>query len=552
MLSEIYVKDFVLIDSVNLPFCEGMSAFTGETGAGKSLLIDAIGILCGDRVNTAMIKQGKEKAIIEGVFHLSSDHPAYALLEEAGYEIEEETMIVQRIFTIDGKSSAKLNHRTTTVSFLRKVLATLIDIHSQHDSQYLLNAKYHLQLLDHYCDQNELLIRVKEAYQAYSEIAKQLQEALQSDYNEDDLEYLTYQLNEIDEADIKENELQELEEEQRRFAAFEKISTALHQSLALLNGDSGANPSVYEAARLLEIIDEDEALVQAHDKLLELYYSLEDQYQILYQYMDTMEYDEQRVNEVNERIFLIHKILRKYGGDIDTLRQKRQELEQKIDQILHRSDYLKKQEALKKAAYDKFYDVSLQLHELRTVKAKELEEQIVQQLRDLHLANARFHVEMKQHEGNQYGIDQVQFLISMNKGEGLRPLQTTASGGELSRLMLGLKTIFSRLQGIETIIFDEIDTGVSGSVAFAIGKKMQQLSKDTQVFCVTHLSQVAACADHHYLVEKTQDEKGTVTVIRGLNEQERIEQLALIASDSTSEHALSAAQELFIKAQENR
>ena len=210
MLSEIYVKDFVLIDSVNLPFCEGMSAFTGETGAGKSLLIDAIGILCGDRVNTAMIKQGKEKAIIEGVFHLSSDHPAYALLEEAGYEIEEETMIVQRSFTTDGKSSAKLNHRTTTVSFLRKVLATLIDIHSQHDSQYLLNAKYHLQLLDHYCDQNELLIRVKEAYQAYSEIAKQLQEALQSDYNEDDLEYLTYQLNEIDEADIKENELQEL------------------------------------------------------------------------------------------------------------------------------------------------------------------------------------------------------------------------------------------------------------------------------------------------------------------------------------------------------
>lgn len=552
MLSEIYVKDFVLIDNVDLPFCEGMSAFTGETGAGKSLLIDAIGILCGDRINTAMIKQGKDKAVIEGVFHISPKHPANALLEEAGYEVEDETIIISRSFTTDGKSSAKLNHRTTTVSFIRRVLETLIDIHSQHDSQYLLNAKYHLQLLDNYCDQKKLILQVKDAYMQYAEIARQLQEALESDYNEDDLEYLTYQLNEIDEADIKENELSMLEEEQRRFSAFEKISTAIHQSITLLNGDSGANPAVYEAARLLEAIDEDEALISAHDKLLELYYSLEDQYQTLYQYMDTMEYDEKRVNEVNERIFHIRKILRKYGGDIESLMKKREDLERKIDQILHRNDYIKKQEARKKAAYEQFYEAALSLHELRQNKAKELETQIIQQLRDLHLEHAQFHVDIHQHEGNSHGIDQVQFLISMNKGEGLRPLQTTASGGELSRLMLGLKTIFSKLQGIETIIFDEIDTGVSGSVAFAIGKKMQQLSKDTQVFCVTHLAQVAACADHHYLVEKTQDDNGTVTAIRELSTKERYEQLALIASDSTSDHALSAAKELLMKAQENR
>lgn len=549
MLSEIYVKDFVLIDNVNLPFCEGMSAFTGETGAGKSLLIDAIGILCGDRINTAMIKQGKERAVIEGVFEISPTHPLTALLSLEGYELEDNTLIVQRSFGIDGKSSAKLNHRTTTVSFIRKVLSSLIDIHSQHDSQYLLNPRFHLQLLDNYCGETELLKQVGEAFEDYNQIAVKLQEALESDYNEDDLEFLTYQLNEIDEADIKENELNELEEEQRRFGAFEKISSALHQCTALLNNDSGANPAVYEAARLLELIDEDEVIVAAHDKLLEIYYALEDQYQVLYQYMDTMEYDEQRVNEVNERIFQIRKILRKYGGDIDAVIEKRADLEQKIDQILHRSDYIKKQEALKKAAYDKFYQAAQTLHELRVEKAKTLEQQIVSQLRDLHLENARFHVEIHTHEGNRQGIDHVQFLISMNKGEALRALQTTASGGELSRLMLGLKTIFSRLQGIETIIFDEIDTGVSGSVAFAIGKKMQQLSKDTQVFCVTHLSQVAACADHHFLVEKSQNEQGTTTAIRELSNEERVEQLALIASDSTSEHALSAARELLTKAQ---
>lgn len=549
MLSEIYVKDFVLIDNVNLPFCEGMSAFTGETGAGKSLLIDAIGILCGDRINTAMIKQGKERAVIEGVFEISPTHPLTALLNSEGYELEENTLIVQRSFGIDGKSSAKLNHRTTTVSFIRKVLSSLIDIHSQHDSQYLLNPRYHLQLLDNYCGETELLKQVGEAFEHYNQIAVKLQEALESDYNEDDLEFLTYQLNEIDEADIKENELNELEEEQRRFSAFEKISSALHQCTALLNNDSGANPAVYEAARLLELIDEDEVIVAAHDKLLEIYYALEDQYQVLYQYMDAMEYDEQRVNAVNERIFQIRKILRKYGGDVATVIEKRSDLEQKIDQILHRSDYIKKQEALKKAAYDKFYQAAENLHEQRVKKAKILEQQIVSQLRDLHLEHAQFHVQIHTHEGNRQGIDQVQFLISMNKGEALRALQTTASGGELSRLMLGLKTIFSRLQGIETIIFDEIDTGVSGSVAFAIGKKMQQLSKDTQVFCVTHLSQVAACADHHFLVEKSQDDQGTTTAIRELSNEERVEQLALIASDSTSEHALSAARELLTKAQ---
>ena len=552
MLSEIYVKDFVLIDNVNLPFCEGMSAFTGETGAGKSLLIDAIGILCGDRINTAMIKQGKERAVIEGVFRIAATHPAAELLKDEGYELEDDTLIIQRSFGIDGKSSVKLNHRTTTLSFIRKVLASLIDIHSQHDSQYLLNPRYHLRLLDNYCAQEALLNKVKTAYEAYDEISCRLQEALSNDYNEDDLEYLTYQLNEIDEADLKDNELSELEEEQRRYNAFEKISVALRQSMNLLNNDNGANPAVYEAARLLETLDEDEALIQAHDKLLEIYYALEDQYQTLYQYMDAMEYDEQRVNAINERIFHIRKILRKYGGDIEAVMKKRQELDQRIDQILHRSDYIKKQEALQKAAYDEFYQAAKQLHEIRVEKAKELELQIVQQLRDLHLEHAQFHVEICEHKGNAHGIDQVQFLISMNKGEGLRALQTTASGGELSRLMLGLKTIFSRLQGIETIIFDEIDTGVSGSVAFAIGKKMQQISNDTQVFCVTHLSQVAACADHHFLVEKHQDEKGTVTDIHELSQEKRIEQLALIATDSTSEHALSAAAELLMKAQGNR
>lgn len=551
MLIQLYVKDFILIDQVNLSLHDGMSAFTGETGAGKSLLIDAIAILCGDRVNATMVKQGKEKAIIEGVFSISPQHPCYSILEEAGYELEEDTIIVTREIRKDGKSTARINHRTTTISLVKKLLSTLIDIHSQHDSQYLLNNKYHLQLLDKYCHQEALKQSVKQCYHTYQQISAQLQQAYEQDYNEDDLEFLTYQLNEIDQAELKEGELEALEEELRMLMAYEKISSALHQCVDLLNGDAGANPNLYEACRLLENLTEDEKLVQAHEKLLDSYYALDEQYQELYAYMEGMEFDEDRVNELNERIFLIRKILRKYGGEVESVLAKRESLEQKIDSILHRSDYLKKQEACKQEAYQAFYTQAKQLHELRVKAAKELEGAIVAQLQDLHLEHANFHVSFQEIDGNSQGIDAVEFLISMNKGEGLKPLQTTASGGELSRLMLGLKTIFTKLQGIETVIFDEIDTGVSGSVALAIGRKMKQLSKDTQVFCVTHLAQVAACADHHYLVEKKQEEASTHTNILVLDEAERIRQLALIASDSTSENAISAAKELFEKAQCN-
>lgn len=552
MLTQMYVKDFVLIDNMNIEFANGMSAFTGETGAGKSLLIDAIGILRGDRINASMVKQGKEKAIIEGVFTLAKEHPARITLQNAGYEIEDDMLIIQREFTKDGKSVSRMNHRTTTVSLIKEVLASLIDIHSQHDSQYLLNTKYHLSLLDSYCNEPSLCEEVTQLYQVYHHAKKELEDALRNDYNEDDLDMLTYQLNEIDEANIQPNELEELEEEQRKLMAFEKTSTNLHQVIELLNGDQGANPNLFEACRQLEPLHEDQELIDAHDKLLELYYMLEEQYTSLYSYLDAMEYDEARANEISERIFLIHKILRKYGGDLAHVKTKRDDLEKKIDSILHRADFVKKMEKQQEKTYQAFYEKAKLLQKQRMQKAKELEVHIVQQLRDLHLENAQFHINFHTIEGNAHGIDTVEFLISMNKGESLKPLQTTASGGELSRLMLGLKTIFTRLQGIETVIFDEIDTGVSGSVAFAIGQKMKQLSAATQVFCVTHLSQVAACAKHHYLVEKHQDTASTSTSIRELDEKERIAQLALIASDSTSTMALSAARELYEKARSTK
>lgn len=550
MLQQIYVENFILIDNINLAFQNQLSAFTGETGAGKSILIDAIGILKGDRISSSMVKQNKEKALIEGVFSISKTHPCYEKLVNAGYDMEEDLLIISREFNKDGKSTSRINHRITTVSFIKEIISSIIDIHSQHDTQYLLNNRFHLELLDAYCAHVDLPNKVKHAYLAYKNISDTLEEALQSTYNVDDLEFLTFQLNELENADIKDGELEELQLEQRKMASFGKTSEHLNQAIEYLDGNQGSNPTLYEACRELESLDEDDALKAAYDTLLDAYYVVDEKLQELRSYMEAMEYDEERNNEIQERIFLLHKIERKYGS-IKQLDAKKEELMMKIDLILHRQDFITKQEVLKKEAYDQFLKVAQILRNDRKEKAKRLEEDIVQQLHDLYLPNARFHVEFKEIEGNTHGIDKVEFMISMNPGEALKPLSQTASGGELSRLMLGLKTIFTKLAGIETIIFDEIDTGVSGGVAFAIGRKMKELANVTQVFCVTHLAQVAACANTHYLVRKEQLQNETHTYIQELDTQQRLQELAMISSDSVSDSALKAAEELYIKAQIN-
>lgn len=546
MLTQMYVKNFILMDQVNLAFHEHMSAFTGETGAGKSLLMDAIGILKGDRIQGSMVKEGKDKAIIEGVFTFSKNHLAYHLLQDAGYEIEDETLIVTREFSKEGKSTARINQRPTSVAFLKEVVSTLVDLHSQHDTQYLLNAKYHIALLDKFCQDDTLQESVKTCYLRYKQLADELQEVLQQDYNEDDLEFLTMQLNEIDEANMQEGELSALEDEQKRMQAFEKITTRVSSALTYL--EAGCSNALYDAYKEVHAIHEDDTFVELAEKLLEAYYGIDDTAAQMKTYLDTMEYDEKRFHEIQERIFVIHKIMRKYGSTLLDVQQKRDELESKIDSILHRQDFITKHEKIVQEAKQLFEKEAMKLHELRCKQARKLETLILAQLKDLQLPNAQFRVDLQRFAGNATGIDKVEFLISMNAGERLKSLSNTASGGELSRFMLGLKSVFTRLQGIETIIFDEIDTGVSGSVAFSIGRKMKELAQDTQVFCVTHLAPVAACSQYHYKVEKAQDQHSTETTIHLLEDSQRIVELAAISSSSSSKTALEAAKELIDKA----
>lgn len=541
MIRNMYVKNFVLIDELHLEFHDAFSCFTGETGAGKSLFIDALAILSGARVSSNNIQKGAEKAFIEATIELPSDHPTFVLLKASGYEMEDDYIIVSREFNQAGKSTARINNRMTTVSFLREVMQNVIDIHSQHDSQYLLDNKNHLSLLDSYVNDFVLVEQVNGAYRNYQQLQKELDQILQEHFNLDDLEFYKYQFAEIENLAVAEGEIEELEQMQKDMHAFEAVSKHLKQTLDLLATSKYEN--LYAVQRELETI-EHEIVQNAKEEILNAYYIIEEKTEALKQYANTLEYDEEQFNQVQERLFDIHKLIRKHGLTYQDVANKALELQEKIVHMEERDSIIATKEALINTAYEQFNAIAKTLSDKRKKAAVALEQAVKAELADLHLNNAEFKVVFQRIDGAM-GIDQIEFYIAMNKGEDLKPLAKVISGGELSRLMLGLKTIFSRLQHIQTIIFDEIDTGVSGNVAYAIGKKMKKLAVDSQVFAITHLAPVAAWGDYQYLVEKKEQNDRTVSSIKQLNKVERIYELAAIASNSNSEQALQAATELY-------
>ena len=546
-MQSIYVKNFILLDEVSLDFNQGMAAFIGETGAGKSLLMDAISILKGERVQTSMIQQGKEQAIVEGVFTYQPNSKTHQkLLEFELIDEDDEQLIVTRQWNRKGKSSVKLNHRTISVSILKEISENLLDIHSQHDVISLLHQKNHLQLLDSYINDDTLLQKVQSSWKSYQKIQKALYDIEHNGYQEDDLDYLTYQFNEINDANIQPNELEQLEEQLKEMQSFEKNQKNLQIAIQAID-DNSVLSSLYDAIHALSQLH---ILLENNyeEQLNDCYYNIEE---ILHQLKNTyshLEFDESQYNQIQDRITTIRRLMRKYGNSEDALQQKKEQLEQAIDSIIHRSSLMTQYQKQCDDAHHQFLEVAHILRAKRLKVAQELEKLVLKQLHDLCLEHASFKIQFEEVEGHAKGIDQVSFYISMNKGETLKPLQNSASGGELSRFMLGMKAVFAHQQGIETIIFDEIDTGVSGSVAYRIGKKMQEIAQQIQVFAVTHLAPVAACADDIYYVEKNQSEEQTTTDITLCDESQTIVQLAMIASGTTSDAAIKAAQELRKKA----
>jgi DNA repair protein RecN (Recombination protein N) len=546
MIKHLYIKDFVLIEELNLDLNTGFSVFTGETGAGKSILVDAISVLCSERASSSLIAKGKEKALIEGTFDLSKNEKALAVLRDAGFEGDEDVTFTREI-RADGKSNSRIDHRIVTLSLLKECLDCEIDIHSQRDSQYLLNSSTHIDLLDQYLQDEKLLTEVKAAYQNYSHVQTEREEALKTQYNEDDLEFIQYQIHEIEDAKLQPGEDQELEEKEKKYQAVKSSFEKLNGILGIY--DETLSGSFFELNKNLQPLARNKDLETICQNVNDSYFALSDAMEQLKAYVDGFEMSEDDINAMEERLYEIQKLKHKYGGSIDAILNRRNELEQQAERITHRREYLESMNQKVEQALTEYSRKAASLSAVRKKGSPSLDRQIAKNLKELVLPNAVFVTQISADQPSAKGSDKVEFLISMNPGEEVRPLAKVASGGELSRLMLGLKEIFTKLRGIETVIFDEIDSGVSGAVASAIGFKMKSLAGSCQVFSVTHLAPVAACADQHYLVLKNVAGGRTHTDVRLLNENETVDQLALIAAGTLTEASRNAALELYRRSQ---
>ena len=532
MIRHLYIKNFVLINELNLDFPSGFSAFIGETGAGKSILIDAISLLCADRASTSLIAKGKEKAIVEGTFDLTANTDAIGKLKEAGFETDGEVTFTREISS-SGKSTARIDHRIVTLGLFREILENEIDIHGQRDNQYLLNTGRHIHLLDEYLQEEAEVQKVREAYHAWKDLVDEKETALRETFSEADLEYFRHEIEEIEAADLKEGEEEELIEKERQFKS---VKSSFERLNSIISGyDDDLSGKMYEMNHLVQSLDEGEVFSSAKEAMNDAYYGWADAIDQLRNVFDSME----------ERLFLIQRMKRRYGHTIADILARKAELEAQVARFSDREKYLKEMDAKIEKAYGSYCKLADAVSKKRRAGSKKLDQVIAGNLHDLMLEKARFKTEITDCEPNENGTDRVEFLIAMNKGEDLKPLSRTASGGELSRLMLGLKVIFTRLQGIQTVIFDEIDTGVSGPVASAIGHKMRELSKDCQVFAVTHLSPVAATAQSQYFVSKSEENERTHTHVKKLEGREIIEQLAMIANGEVTKTSLAAAEELY-------
>ena len=544
MLNTLYIRNFILIDQLNIDFRDGLSVFTGETGAGKSIFIDAIGILAGDRFTVQMIKAGAQKSLIEGEFTVTDE--IRSKLQEAGYD--DDTLIITREMSIDGKSVSRINHRSASVGFIRDLLSDYVDIHSQHDNQYLLNDKYHLSLLDSYCSNEGILSELRTLYSQWHKLDTEYQDLLNNEYSEAQIEMVKYQIKELEKMNLRVGEEEEIEETLRNYVQREKIENVLDKIKTLFADDNGILSNLYNFTKVSSSIYDISSVRDSIDAITNAYYVIDEEYDKLMSAFDFGDFNMNTIDDLNNRLYDIQRIKRKYNSDVEGLLEMLENLRLQLKNYDYREDVLREKNKACQQAFSKYEKLAADIRKARQKGAVKLEKAVVDQLKDLSLENARIKVEITDKKPSSDGMDSVRFLISMNPGQPLRPLNTVASGGELSRLMLGLKNIFSKLHGSRLVIFDEIDAGVSGYVAYNIGRKMHEIAKDTQVFSVTHLASVAAWGDSHYHVSKIQKKDDTDTRVDQLNDEQRIEELAVLSSSSSGQAALTAAKELLDKA----
>lgn len=541
MIEQLSVKDYVLFESCIIDFTNGMSVITGETGAGKSLLIDAIGYLSGDRIKSNVIRNGKDKAILSMV--LTSNEKVNSILEENGFEVDDQ-VIISRTILNNNKSTVRINQQITTLSFVRKIVNLLVDVHSQMDTYRLMDTKLQMELLDSYAKVENLKSSVKDSYSKYSNILNELETLKNEEFSDAELEFLTAQLDEIENANIQEDELETLNEQIHDASNWYKNKEDLSSCLYEMDKENGALDSLYT---LYKQASKSSILNAYEDTFKNLYYSLQTVDEELKHVRDTHSSDALDLDSLQNRQYLIKKLYRKYGGSYESLMESKQNIMNKIDRIIHRQDVFDKLEKEKAESFAAYMKLANELSLKRKAVFSQLESNVMEHCKDLMLENARFKISCTEKKPSSNGIDDIEFLVSMNPGQDFSSLSVSASGGELSRLMLALKVVFQASNGIETIIFDEIDTGVSGKVALAMGAKMKALSDKYQVLCITHLASVAVMANTHYLVSKKSTSNETITSVQELDQDQTIQELAIMTSGEASVKAKESMQDLWVK-----
>ena len=541
MIEQLSVKDYVLFKSCIIDFTDGMSVITGETGAGKSLLIDAIGYLSGNRIKSNVIRNGKDKAVLSMV--LTANDRVNAILEENGFEVDDQ-VIISRTILNNNKSTVRINQQITTLSFVRKIVNLLVDIHSQMDTYRLMDTSVQMELLDSYAKTMDLKASVKEAYVKYSNVLHELETLKNEEFSDAELEFLTTQLDEIENANIQEDELDALNDQIHEATGWYKNSEDLSSCLYEIDKENGALDSLYT---LYKQASKSPILNDYEESFKNLYYSLQGVDEELKHMRDTHSNDSLDLDSLQSRQYLIKKLYRKYGGSYTSLMESKKSITDKIDRIIHRQDVFDKLEKEKEESFTAYMKLANALSLKRKEVFSQLESKVMEHCKDLMLENARFMISCMEKKPSSNGIDDIEFLVSMNPGQDFSSLSASASGGELSRLMLALKVVFQASNGIETIIFDEIDTGVSGKVALAMGAKMKALSKNYQVLCITHLASVAVYANTHYLVNKKVSASEPITNVQELDQDKTIQELAVMTSGEASQKAKESMQDLWVK-----
>ena len=543
MIESLYIENFAIIDQVQIDFQSGMTVLTGETGAGKSIIIDAIGQLIGQRSQPSFVKNGADYAFIEGVF--SSNKEIDKILLDNNFPIDEHLVISKKI-NRDGKSAIKINYRNSSQLLLKKIMSQIVDIHSQFETHQLFNESYHLKLLDNFIG-NELTDLKKEyltLYQTYKNLNQKYLSLTKEELTDEQLDFYLVQLEEIEELDLENFDEEEFLKERNNLLNYEKNSQHIKNYKALMDSSKGIMDLFKQSLNELSYLEIDD-IKHNYDQLYDLYYTVDGINQDIYDQFSQSYFSEEHYNEVQETFFKLNKLKRKYGQTIDAIIDFKNSLIEKIELFKNRDQMIENINLKLKETENQLIYYAKKISILRKNKALELEKEVKYILNQMYVQQVQFKFDFQINDFNDNGIDNVKIVVSTNSGQPLQPLQKIASGGELSRIMLAIKAVSQNSKDGGTIIFDEADTGVSGKVAESIGHVIKKISKKQQVICITHLAQVACFANNHLFIEKEQMDNTSKVHVRLLNEIESVYELAkMISGKEITQQSIDHAKKL--------